>query len=621
MLKGHFERQRTVVLAKLDGRKTRERWTKSLQFKADDETLDDDDLEQTLDTRDGNVKLDADMLFATAVWKKQLSSDAYTFLLSMIEDYGAQAADDMGVTWLGIKDPVLAAQIQRSLDNLVLIEDTTHDAIQSAINEGEIAKVPADDLRNSVEDVFDAAVDTRAALIAGDVVHGTQQMSTVAAGRQAASQDQAAIASGAKPVGLGEGYTGPSKTWVTQGDERVRDWHEDADGQEVPVDQPFDVGGESLMYPGDPDGSPGNVINCRCFVFVSRPGGVSEQTEDEDPYDLIGDQDLEDEPKSRGYQLGSWRQYRIKQVQFKYADGQDRDEHGRWSSGGSALEGQGRLESMPKAFQAKVNTRIKALGLDQDAIIANMETLFERGSKEDEAWFDGAHQLAGDLADKYNTTPEKAAAVIAAMSPLREWGKNAQDAETVLKLVSGHIPVTVSQEMADTFNEKAPKGAVHLTAGTFDSHSLDTRALATSYPGLMNKAGAGTAVTAIALARGADIDKTLSGPKVRSFYNNITHPKDPSYATIDTWMYRAALDTTTKVNGAGGPQTATEIEAAGRYLNSVFQGSPSMKGTVATGVGTYPWFVSTISKAAEAHGILPDEYQSRVWSVMVRENA
>lgn len=55
-----------------------------------------------------------------------------------------------------------------------------------------------------------------------------------------------------------------SKTWVTAGDERVRDTHAEADGQTVPIDQPFDVGGEQLMYPGDPNGSLEETINCRC---------------------------------------------------------------------------------------------------------------------------------------------------------------------------------------------------------------------------------------------------------------------------------------------------------------------------------------------------------------------
>jgi len=34
----------------------------------------------------------------------------------------------------------------------------------------------------------------------------------------------------------------------------------------VSLDQPFNVSGEFLMYPGDPDGSAGNTINCRCAL-------------------------------------------------------------------------------------------------------------------------------------------------------------------------------------------------------------------------------------------------------------------------------------------------------------------------------------------------------------------
>jgi hypothetical protein len=40
-----------------------------------------------------------------------------------------------------------------------------------------------------------------------------------------------------------------------------------ADGQVVGLDEPFIVGGEQLMYPGDPAGSPGNICNCLCDTF------------------------------------------------------------------------------------------------------------------------------------------------------------------------------------------------------------------------------------------------------------------------------------------------------------------------------------------------------------------
>lgn len=62
---------------------------------------------------------------------------------------------------------------------------------------------------------------------------------------------------------------GAYKRWVTMHDDRVREGHSLADGQEVPLGSPFVVDGEFLQYPGDPRGSAGNVVNCRCIVVGS----------------------------------------------------------------------------------------------------------------------------------------------------------------------------------------------------------------------------------------------------------------------------------------------------------------------------------------------------------------
>lgn len=58
------------------------------------------------------------------------------------------------------------------------------------------------------------------------------------------------------------------KEWLAAHDERVRPTHRGADGQRVPVSQPFIVGNSALMYPGDPQGPPDEVINCRCAMAV-----------------------------------------------------------------------------------------------------------------------------------------------------------------------------------------------------------------------------------------------------------------------------------------------------------------------------------------------------------------
>lgn len=55
--------------------------------------------------------------------------------------------------------------------------------------------------------------------------------------------------------------------WLSARDNRVRPSHEEADGQIVDIGEPFQVGEEELMFPGDPDGSIEEVINCRCVAI------------------------------------------------------------------------------------------------------------------------------------------------------------------------------------------------------------------------------------------------------------------------------------------------------------------------------------------------------------------
>jgi len=71
-------------------------------------------------------------------------------------------------------------------------------------------------------------------------------------------QVEAAASSGLKLV----------KTWTASLDDRTRQGHIDADGQTVPLDEPFSVGGELVMHPGE--GSADNAINCRCVCTFSE---------------------------------------------------------------------------------------------------------------------------------------------------------------------------------------------------------------------------------------------------------------------------------------------------------------------------------------------------------------
>jgi len=54
--------------------------------------------------------------------------------------------------------------------------------------------------------------------------------------------------------------------WNVTSDGRERDTHADADGQIVPVDGTFRVGGARLEHPGDPTGPIEEIGNCRCYA-------------------------------------------------------------------------------------------------------------------------------------------------------------------------------------------------------------------------------------------------------------------------------------------------------------------------------------------------------------------
>lgn len=64
------------------------------------------------------------------------------------------------------------------------------------------------------------------------------------------------------------------KMWVAILDDHTREWHVEADGQIVGIDEPFDVGGEELPEPLDDSlgASAENICNCRCVsVNIYEP--------------------------------------------------------------------------------------------------------------------------------------------------------------------------------------------------------------------------------------------------------------------------------------------------------------------------------------------------------------
>lgn len=57
------------------------------------------------------------------------------------------------------------------------------------------------------------------------------------------------------------------KRWLSVGDAKVRDDHQDLNGKTVAYDEDFVVGGRTIAYPGDPTADADLVYNCRCTLL------------------------------------------------------------------------------------------------------------------------------------------------------------------------------------------------------------------------------------------------------------------------------------------------------------------------------------------------------------------
>ena len=72
------------------------------------------------------------------------------------------------------------------------------------------------------------------------------------------------------------------KYWIATDDERTREAHAEVGNKPIPMDEAFEVGGEKMMFPGDPRASAENVCNCRCIVaFKPVPVIASPEGNDE----------------------------------------------------------------------------------------------------------------------------------------------------------------------------------------------------------------------------------------------------------------------------------------------------------------------------------------------------
>jgi len=215
-------------------------------------------------------KADSDRIIARVVFDLKKENNK----LKVINNTFFEKASDLGLTQAiseitglsgealaafvaaGRKRSAVRASIIRSSHNITAVNTTTQNRIARTLTDGLESGEDLTELSKRLKNAF-GLTRSRAQLIAR-----TQTAGAVNSGRHAGFQE----------AGVRK------KSWITAGDGHVRPAHVAAGSEYaagIAIEEPFIVGGESLMFPADPAGSAANIINCRCLQIARMAQGKS----------------------------------------------------------------------------------------------------------------------------------------------------------------------------------------------------------------------------------------------------------------------------------------------------------------------------------------------------------
>lgn len=255
-------------------------------------------------------------------------------------------------------------------------------------------------------------------------------------------------------------------------------------------------------------------------------------------------------------------------------------------------------------------------------------------------WYDGANNLAKQYADRFGVSTESAAAVMAALSPQKDWFQNVSLAERVMDIVKNRTAGGVTPEMrlklpeiygkekyaadvaevlAKPFNELTPTQKAIFVRTYDEAHnprnyrvvSPDGQFMdyAMTQKGPSAKAAWGSnneiakAISVLENPSLENISMQMGGQhKVRNFYNNIIAPGSAEGdVTIDTHAVAAA---------AFEPFSGKSIPVAQNF------GTGTANSSLTGQRGTYGLYADAYRDAAQQVGILPREMQSITWEAI-----
>lgn len=213
----YFKRQQRVVMEKAGSKKLKERW-------------------------DSGEKIEVDDFFDIEVWNGQLETDGKTWISAVFLDGAIDIASD-GFDRLDMQGKAVQELIEDRISNLLLVNTTTRINMQKMLEAyvGRPHSAFVAELSKWMADSFSKRIKT----IVRTEVSGAFNAGLLWAARQL-------------------GYT--KKTWVHSTNEDGRAEHHHVANTTIGIDDPFEIEGKSVRFPGDFVGDGTSVINCRCTL-------------------------------------------------------------------------------------------------------------------------------------------------------------------------------------------------------------------------------------------------------------------------------------------------------------------------------------------------------------------
>ncbi len=191
------------------------------------------------------------ILFSRSEWEEKFSKMADSEIRSIFTAGVEKALADLaaGDFEFNFQSPKATAFIEKKVFKFSFeVNDTTLKWLRETLIEGLESNETIEQLTARINKIFDFSDGWRSLRIAR-----TETTSSLNTG----------ILQAYEQTGLVK-----NKMWLTARDESVRGTHQAIDGEAVPIDGVFETpDGNTLRYPGDPDASPAEIINCRCTLL------------------------------------------------------------------------------------------------------------------------------------------------------------------------------------------------------------------------------------------------------------------------------------------------------------------------------------------------------------------